>query len=137
MKLIKIPDIGWIVLKDNEVISNTLNTYKHLYDKNSINNMFSIVENIGNLPDMEKANEVLLTNHRNLIYYTGKQNDYNMDIVNECNLTILLSQNEFIKLMINSIPLFDKKDDEDMEHWNLDEWINFCGAELIDTYKYK
>ena len=137
MKLIKIPNIGWIVLKDNELISNTLNTYKNLYDKNSIINMFSIVKDIGNLPDMEKANEVLLTNHRKLIYYTGKQNDYNMDIVNECDLTILLSQNEFIKLMINSIPLFDKKDDEDMEHWNLDQWINFSGAEVIDTYRYK
>lgn len=93
--------------------------------------MFSIVKNIGNIPDIKKANELLLTNHRTLIYYTGKQNDYNMDIVNECNLTILLSTNEFIKLMTNSIPLFDKNNEEDMNDWNLDQWIIFSGAQKL------
>ena len=80
-----------------------------------------------------KANNISLTNHEFLIYYTGIQSSYSNNIFTEHNLKVLLSGDEFISIMNESIPLFEMLDDysNEMPSWDLDKWIDFSGAEKI------
>ena len=137
MRLIQFLNIGWIIVPERNIISDVILHYTILDNKDEFKELYDglIVEDIDGRPDIDKANNICLTNHRVLIYYTGIQSAYSNHILTQYNLKILMSGDEFIRIMNQSIPLFETFDDysNDMSSWNLDKWIEFSGADRIFT----
>lgn len=138
MKLIKFPNIGWIVLPKRNIITETVLQYITINDDNEFRSLYEdfIVNQNDDNPDIEKANSLLGTNSRIFINYTGIQALYPVNIIEDYDLNVLISGNEFIEMMVYSIELLenihDNLDKEDMKSWNLDKWIEFTGAEKIE-----
>ena len=137
MRLIQFPNIGWVIVPERNIISDVILQYTILGNEDEFKELYDvlIVEDIDGRPDINKANNICSTNHRVLIYYTGIQSAYSNDILTQYNLKIMMSSDEFIKIMNQSIPLFETFDDysNDMSSWNLDKWIEFSGADRIFT----
>ena len=137
MRLIQFPNIGWVIVPKRNIISDVILHYTLLGNEDEFKKLYdgSIVEDINGRPDIDKANDICLTNHRVLIYYTGIQSAYSNSILSQYKLKIMMSGDEFIKIMNQSISLFETFDDysNDMSSWNLDKWVKFSGADRIST----
>lgn len=135
MRLIKFPNIGWVIVPERNTLSDVVLHYRILNNETEFKELYNglIVEDISGNPNLVKANNICLTNYDFLIYYTGIQSSYSNNIFTEHNLKVLLSGDEFIRIMNESIPLFEMLDDysNEMPSWDLDKWIDFSGAEKI------
>lgn len=135
MRLIQFPNIGWVIVPERNIISDVILQYTLLDSEDEFKKLYNglIVEDIDEKPDIVKANNICLTNHRVLIYYTGIQSAYSNIILSQYNLKIMMSGDEFMKIMNQSISLFETFDDysDDMSSWNLDKWIEYSGADRI------
>jgi hypothetical protein len=135
MRLIKFPNIGWIIVPERNTLSEVVLQYRILNNETEFKELYNglIVEDISGSPNLVKANNICSTNYDCLIYYTGIQSSYSNNIFTEHNLKVLLSGDEFIRIMNESIPLFEMFDDysNEMPSWDLDKWIEFSGAEKI------
>ena len=137
MRLIQFPNIGWVIVPERNIISDVILHYTLLGSEDEFKELYdgSIVEDIDGRPDIMTANNICSTNHRVLIYYTGIQSAYSNSILSQYKLKIMMSGDEFIKIMNQSIPLFETFDgySNDMSSWNLDKWVKFSGADRIST----
>jgi hypothetical protein len=136
MRLLHFPTIGWLIVPERNTLSSVVLQYRILDNNDEFKELYDglIVEDINGKPNLVKVNNICSTNYDFLIYYTGIQLSYSSNILSQNNLKLLLSVDEFIRMMNASISLFEMLDNysNEMPSWSLENWLEYSGAEIVN-----
>ena len=116
MKLVQIPNIGWVIVPKRNIISDVILHYIILSDDDEFKELYkdSIVKDIDGKPDINKVNELCDSDYKILIFYN--QNHIILEIMN--------NHLEHFRLM-------DTDNTKDILEWDIIDWIKYTGAEII------
>tara|TARA_R110002074_G_scaffold173577_1_gene336383 strand:- start:521 stop:916 length:396 start_codon:yes stop_codon:yes gene_type:complete len=129
MKLVQIPNIGWVIVPKRNIISDVILHYIILSDDDEFKELYkdSIVKDIDGKPDINKVNELCDSDYKILIFYSGLYHNHN-------RYKTLITVRRFLEIMNNHLEhfrLMDTDNTKDILEWDIIDWIQYTGAEII------